>query len=69
MNKVKRFTDVFAGFAAFSAFFYLFRQFMGKDFGEVEGMVEKIKVFFSPQMRRDYYAYMILIIDRISNTA
>ena len=46
MGHVKRFGDFCAAFAAFAAAMFMFRQFMGFDFGEVEGIIEKLKYFF-----------------------
>lgn len=61
MNKVKRFTDFFAGFGAFSAFMYLFCEFMEYDFGETEGLIEKVKFFFSGKTKYEFAVYLVLI--------
>lgn len=60
MGHVKRFGDFCAAFATFAAAMFMFRQFMGLDFGEVEGIVEKLKYFFSNEPRREYRYYLAL---------
>lgn len=62
MGYVKRFGDFCAAFAAFSAFMYLFCQYMAMDFKELEGFSEKIKFFFSNEPRRDYRSYLALLV-------
>lgn len=62
MGYVKRFGDFCAAFSAFAAFMYLFRQFMGLDFGEIEGIVEKLKYFLSNEPRKDYRFYLTLFV-------
>ena len=62
MGHVKRFGDFCAAFAAFAAAMFMFRQFMGYDFGEVEGIVEKLKYFFSNEPRREYRYYLTLFL-------
>ena len=62
MNKVKRFTDFFAGFAAFSAFMYVFCEYMEYDFREIESLTDKLKYFLSTEPRLDYFNYVPLIV-------
>ena len=62
MGHVKRFGDFCAAFAAFAAAMFMFRQFMGFDFGEVEGIIEKLKYFFSNEPRREYRYYLTLFL-------
>lgn len=62
MGYVKRVGDVSALFAAGAASMYLLRQFMQYDFIEkAEGMTEKLKFFFSDEMRKNYNFYLLLI--------
>lgn len=61
MNIFKRFGDFCAGFAAFSAIIYLFREFMAySPEGEVS-VLEKLKLFLSFEPRRDYRFYLPMI--------
>ena len=46
MSNFKRFTDICAGFAAFTAAMFFFCAYMGYDFKEIESMKEKIKFFY-----------------------
>ena len=62
MGHVKRVGDCSALFAAGAASMYLLRQFMQYDFTEkAEGFMEKIKFFFSDDMRKNYNFYLMLI--------
>ena len=61
MSSCKRFTDFFAGFAAFTAAMYLFCQYMMFDFKEIESLTEKLKYFFSNEPIKDYNFYLTLI--------
>ena len=54
MGGFKRFGDFCAAFGAFAAFMYLFRQYMGYNFKEIEGIVEKLKFFLSDQPTKEY---------------
>ena len=62
MGQVKRFGDFLAGFGAFAAFMYLFRQFMSYDFKEIEGMGEKLEHFLSDAPTKEYRFYFALFI-------
>lgn len=62
MGQVKRFGDFLAGFGAFAAFMYMFRQFMSYDFKEIEGMGEKLKHFLSDAPTKEYRFYFALFI-------
>jgi len=62
MGYFKRFGDVCALFAAFSAFMYVFCQYMAYDFDEIVGTTEKLKYFFSNSPRKDYRFYLTLIL-------
>lgn len=62
MGQVKRFGDFLAGFGAFAAFMYMFRQFMSYDFKEIEGMGEKLKYFLSGEPTKEYRFYFALFL-------
>ncbi|MBE6547060.1 MAG: hypothetical protein E7668_06455 [Ruminococcaceae bacterium] len=61
MSYFKRFGDFCAGFAAFSAILYVFREFMEFTPKETVPLLEKLKLFFSDEPRREYRTYLILI--------
>ena len=54
MGQFKRFGDFCAAFGSFAAFMYLFRQYMGYNFKEIEGIFEKLKFFLSDQPTKEY---------------
>lgn len=61
MSNFKRFTDICAGFAAFSAAMYVFCRYMGYDFKEIESMKEKIKFFLEPELGYSFFIPLILL--------
>ena len=61
MSNFKRFSDICAGFAAFSAAFYVFCQYMGYDFKEIDSMKEKIKLFLEPERGFSFFLPLILL--------
>ncbi len=61
MTYFKRFTDFCAGFAAFSAGMYLFREFMEYTPKETLSLLEKAKLFLSNEPRKDYAVYVGLV--------
>ena len=61
MTYFKRFTDFCAGFAAFSAGMYLFREFMEYTPKETVPLLEKLKLFLSNEPRKDYNIYVGLV--------
>ena len=63
MGYFKKFTDFCAGFAAFSALMYLFREFMAytPKGEEPVGLREKLDRFLSAEPIRDYDFYLPLI--------
>ena len=61
MNYFKRFGDFCAGFAAFSAVIYLFREFMAYTTEEELGLLGKLKSFLSFEPRKDYRFFLPLI--------
>ena len=62
MGYGKRFGDFCAAFAAFSAFMYMFCQYMAMDLDEIEGIVAKLKYFISNEPRKEYRYYLTLFI-------
>ena len=61
MNYFKRFSDFCAVFAISAAAIYTLRKFMSFNPADAEGMVEKLKLFFSKDYYRDYRSYIVLI--------
>ena len=62
MGYVKRVGDCSALFAAGAASMFLLRQFMQYDFTEkAEGITEKLKYFFSDEVRKNYKFYLLMI--------
>lgn len=60
MSYFRKFADFCSGFSAFMVLIYLFREFMVYSFSEeVEGIREKLKIFFSKQ---DNYQNLLLLI-------
>ena len=62
MSVFKKFTDFCGGFAAFSAIFFLFAEFMEyspKD--EPESLLQKLKMFLSDEPQFEYRPYLLLI--------
>ena len=59
----KRFGDFCAGFAIFAALLFLFREYMifRPTQEDAEGMREKLSLFFSDQVGREYQLYLVLI--------
>ena len=62
MSYFRKFSDFCSGFSAFMALIYLFRQFMTYSFPEeeVEGMKDKLKLFFSKDSEYDNLLLLIL---------
>ena len=61
MSNFKRFTDICAGFAAFTAAMFVFCGYMGYDFKEIESMKEKIKLFLEPELGYSFFIPLILL--------
>ncbi len=61
LSSLKKFSDTCAGFAAFSAFMYVFCQFMAYDFGDSESTIENIKFFLLEYTEKNYSFYISLI--------
>lgn len=61
MGHYKKFTDFLAGFSAFAALIYIFRQYMSFKDEEITSTVEKLKTFFGKDFTKDYREYLILI--------
>ena len=62
MSNFKKFTEFCAGIAAFTALMYVFRQFMAFDPEDVESKKEKLKLFFAPEMNKDYRSHVLLAV-------
>lgn len=63
MSVFKKFTDFCGGIAAFSAIFYLFREFMSfQPRDEVESLIQKLKLFLSDEPQLEYRPYLLLIL-------
>ncbi|MBR2354044.1 MAG: hypothetical protein IKD18_06390 [Clostridia bacterium] len=63
MSRIKKFTDFFAIFGAFSAAMYLIMKFMPfKTMEEDAPILTKIKEFFSPELKKDYIVFLILFL-------
>lgn len=61
MSYFRKFSDFCSGFSAFMTLIYLFRQFMVFSFAdEVEGIREKLKMFFSKE--EQYVNHLLLIL-------
>ena len=61
MSNFKRFTDICAGFAAFTAAMFVFCGYMGYDFKEIESMKEKIKLFLEPERGYSFFIPLVLL--------
>lgn len=68
MSNIKKFSDFFAVFGAFSAAMYLVMQFMPFK-PLIEGVAEneasifqKLKAFFSPELKTDYLNFLVLFL-------
>jgi hypothetical protein len=62
MSPIKKFTDFFSLFGAFSALIYLITQFMPFEALETDSLFGKAKVFFSPSTPNDYLSVLLLLL-------
>ena len=62
MSNFRKFAQFCAGIAAFSAIMYVFRQFRSYDPEDIESKKEKLKLFFSNEMSKDYRPLTLLAI-------
>lgn len=60
MSNFRKFTEFCAGISVFAAIMYVFRQYLGYTFKDVESTKEKLKIFFDPSSSRDYRGYILL---------
>lgn len=63
MSRIKKFTDFFALFGAFASAMYLIMKFMSFEPSEEEfSLFEKLRLFFSPDLKKDYLIVLILFL-------
>lgn len=69
MSKIKKFSDFFAIFGAFSALMYLVMQFLPFEYlpedeltEESVSILSKLKAFLSPELENDYLVFLVMLL-------